>query len=334
MSSFWMPKKQPLYAPMLSSFGGGSARGMGRGIGGGGGGGYSGFTTHTFTNAGALGRFGPSQSQLDAAYGSSSWYSTDTFRSTSGIQIWTVPNTSTYRFQIQGGYGGRDTAIGRPAFISADVQLQEGIEIKILVGQRGLPFYKEGSAAGGGGGTFVTYLDNTPLLVAGGAGGADGGPTGGNASLTTDGGQDGDGILAAATGGAGGLGQNGAGGGGLTGDGADTSFAITTPPTVSSPKGGLSFINGGAGGQGFFEGGFGGGGGSAGASVGGGGGGGYSGGLGGNGNDPSPDTGGGGSFFISSAVNTSSSLASTISDPGGSEPDTAPEAGFVTITML
>lgn len=28
MNSFWMPKKQPLYAPMLSSFGGGSARGF------------------------------------------------------------------------------------------------------------------------------------------------------------------------------------------------------------------------------------------------------------------------------------------------------------------
>lgn len=28
MNSFWMPKKQPLYAPMLSTFGGGSARGF------------------------------------------------------------------------------------------------------------------------------------------------------------------------------------------------------------------------------------------------------------------------------------------------------------------
>ena len=36
MSSFWMPKKQPLYAPMLSTFGGGSARGFNPGGGGGG----------------------------------------------------------------------------------------------------------------------------------------------------------------------------------------------------------------------------------------------------------------------------------------------------------
>lgn len=36
MSSFWMPKKQPLYAPMLSTLGGGSARGFGHGVGGGG----------------------------------------------------------------------------------------------------------------------------------------------------------------------------------------------------------------------------------------------------------------------------------------------------------
>jgi hypothetical protein len=35
MSSFWMPKKQPLYAPMLSTFGGGSARGFNPGGGGG-----------------------------------------------------------------------------------------------------------------------------------------------------------------------------------------------------------------------------------------------------------------------------------------------------------
>lgn len=38
MSSFWMPKKQPLYAPMLSTFGGGSARGFGSGLPSGGGG--------------------------------------------------------------------------------------------------------------------------------------------------------------------------------------------------------------------------------------------------------------------------------------------------------
>lgn len=31
MSSFWMPNKKPLYAPMLASFGGGSSRGYGRG---------------------------------------------------------------------------------------------------------------------------------------------------------------------------------------------------------------------------------------------------------------------------------------------------------------
>lgn len=37
MSSFWMSKKQPLYAPMLSTFGGGSARGFNPGGGGGGG---------------------------------------------------------------------------------------------------------------------------------------------------------------------------------------------------------------------------------------------------------------------------------------------------------
>ena len=48
MNSFWMPKKQPLYAPMLSSFGGGSARGFNPG--GGGGGGSFQFSTQSIFN--------------------------------------------------------------------------------------------------------------------------------------------------------------------------------------------------------------------------------------------------------------------------------------------
>lgn len=290
-------------------------------------GGYD-FTTHTFTNAGATGRFGPTQSQLDAAYGSESWYSTNTFSSQGGIQLWTVPASTTFRFQITGAYGGRDKEPGAPANITADIPLPRGQIIKILVGQRGLPTYKEGSAAGGGGGTFVTYFDNTPILVAGGGGGADGGPPGGDASLTTSGGQDGDSTVAASTNGAGGLGQNGAGGGGLTGNGASTSFVIATPPNVTNPEGGTSFTNGGTGGRGFHKGGFGGGGGSAGASDGGGGGGGYSGGCGGNGGEITYDTGGGGSFVISTATNVSKVLAAA------AVLNSTPDAGFVTITQL
>lgn len=51
MQSFWMPKNQPLYAPMLSTFGGGSARGFGAGLSSGSGGGLQ-FSTQTAFSGG------------------------------------------------------------------------------------------------------------------------------------------------------------------------------------------------------------------------------------------------------------------------------------------
>ena len=299
-------------------------------------GGFAGyaFTTHTFTNAGATGRDGPSQAQLDSAYGDASWYNTLNFSSSNGIQKWKVPATATYRITADGAYGGVDTEAGSPARIQGDVDLQVGEELYILVGQRGQPAIDDGGAGGGGGGTFVIKGQgtNNPLIIAGGGGGADGGPTGGDASTTTTANADGDGIGSGSGSSGGGAVNGGASGGGggagLTGDGAD-----------GNGGGGSSYSNGGRGGsagtgQDAHVGGFGGGGGSAGASDGGGGGGGYTGGKGGDGAGTTPDTAGGGSYTATSVTNVTSSILAGYGNPSAGNADGAPDAGKVVITKL
>ena len=61
---------------------------------------------------------------------------------------------------------------GLGAKITGTFQLNQGTQLKILVGQEATTatayFNRPG---GGGGGSFVTLLDNTPLIVAGGGGG-------------------------------------------------------------------------------------------------------------------------------------------------------------------
>jgi len=49
--------------------------------------------TYEFTNAGASGRFGPTQAQVNAAYSSTNLANNVTIN-TQGIQEWTVPATS------------------------------------------------------------------------------------------------------------------------------------------------------------------------------------------------------------------------------------------------
>ena len=291
------------------------------------------FTTHTFTAAGKTGNTGPSQSQFDTAYSSASWYNTNTFSSSNGIQIWTVPETATYRITADGAYGGTDTAVGGPARIQGEVDLTSGEEIYILVGQCGLPRLNDGGAGGGGGGTFVMRGSGTsdPLIIAGGGGGADGGPTGGNASTTVTAPADGDGVSSGSSNGSGGVNgtsSGGGGGGGLLGNGS-----------AGNGGGGASYSNGGQGGSAgtgtsAHVGGFGGGGGSAGASAGGGGGGGYNGGKGGDGTGTSPDTAGGGSYTGTGVTNVTSSILPGYADPGSGSYDGAPDAGQVVITKL
>ena len=99
-----------------------------------------------------------------------------------GLQLWTVPETATYRFHAKGGHGGPSmqgyTTPGRPVrILNADFDLNSGEKLLIAVGQRGGQGNNSqgDSGAGGGGATFickyVSDSDVTPLVVASGGNG-------------------------------------------------------------------------------------------------------------------------------------------------------------------
>lgn len=280
------------------------------------------FTSHTFTNAGATGRTGPTLAQCTSAYSSTSWASNTSFfnMTTQGYQLWTVPRTGNYTFTVAGAAAGTTTGSGR--IIRFNFALTEGQVLKILVGQRGLTdFPSQGS--GGGGGTFVTTNTDSIIGIAGGAGGfGDGTSADPAANAPQNVGRGGSGGTGGTTGTDGGAG----GGAGYSGNGS----MVESPGTGIA----LSFLNGGTGALGYTvsgltDGGFGGGGGgylnnTQGPYFRSGGGGGYSGGGGGgyvSGN--ATNGGGGGSSFVSASatnVNTSFGLNTgmgyvTISQP-------------------
>lgn len=66
------------------------------------------FSAHTFTNAGATGRLGPTLAQVQLAYSSQTWATTTEFltMTTQGIQLWTVPYSGTYQITVAGASGG------------------------------------------------------------------------------------------------------------------------------------------------------------------------------------------------------------------------------------
>jgi hypothetical protein len=254
-----------------------------------GGGGAAG-TVYTFTNCNATGRYGPTQAQVNSAYSNTNLSGLVT--SQSGVQLWTVPSSGTYRIEAFGAQGGGGNQFGRGAQIRGDFSLTAGQQLKIIVGQQG-GLYGSGSGSGGGG-SFVATSANVPLIVAGGGGGQYNSSSSlYNAhAVTVNGGQ----PTGCTSGGAGGNGGNGcnssgaAGGGGFTGNGGNGTYGT----------GGASFTNGGNGGNhgsnAICVGGFGGGGGTHGNTGGGGGGGGYSGGAGGFHNSSTGSGGGGGSY--------------------------------------
>jgi hypothetical protein len=300
-------------------------------------------TTYSFTVAGASGRNGPTQSQVNTAYSGTSLSGTVTI-STQGIQEWTVPASGRYSITVAGAGGGGNTA-GKGAVISGEFTLTQGTLLKILVGQKGTA--SQNYSGGGGGGSFLWNSASTsePIIAAGGGGGDGGGPTfaGVNASTTTSG--------TAGTLGIGGVSNTGPGapGAGGTNGSAGTTYdasanswdaaagagwkgnSTTATQFSGTANFALSPLNGGVGGASFStngnnEGGFGGGGGGGGdansASSVGAGGGGYSGG--GNGsNDSTSDRGaGGGGGSYNTGTNTSATIASTIAH------------GYITITSL
>ena len=243
--------------------------------------------TLTFTNCSVTGRNGPTQSQVNATYGSeNSLYNAVTIN-TQGIQEWTVPATGTYKILVWGAQGGPKkgysdddlTRGGKGAILSGDFNLTQNWVLKIIVGQRG-------KSSGGGGGTFVAKSDNTPLIVAGGGG-----------AWCNSCGSSADAVLTEGSGNGGGA-DCGSGGGGFNGNGTTSSYGT----------GGLAFVNGsvgGAAGSGTSsEGGFGGGGGASNCCIGGGGG--YTGGFG-----SSSCGADGGSSYNNADANKTSSVSNT-----------------------
>jgi hypothetical protein len=267
-----------------------------------------------FTNAGAAGRTGPNQTQVDAAYAGDLLEGKVTIN-TQGIQEWVVPHSGTCRIESRGAQGGSvlsEWTGGKGALMAGDFNLTKGEVLKILVGQKGsdakFDQYASGGNGGGGGTFVVRATNNMPLVIAGGGGGA-GGKQGGqhNASrhggggMTSVNGSNGGNFVSPGSFGSGGV--NGQGGGGISaagGAGWLSNGGNNTNTSSPDTYGGVRFLEGGLGGD--VEplvlsgrgniGGFGGGG--AGRSTAGGGGG-YSGGGAGGAGGTTPG-GGGGSY--------------------------------------
>lgn len=130
MQSFWMPKKQPLYAPMLSTFGGGSARGFGAGLSSGGGG----FST---------------QSAFDGTYSSQIMFNVSAYR---GMMLVYEDTLDTGDDHIiisdqQGGSFNNNTRYYRNTATST-LTLQNSVNIGSLAvggGARDSAYYKDSS---------------------------------------------------------------------------------------------------------------------------------------------------------------------------------------------
>jgi len=270
--------------------------------------------TYTFTNCGATGSVGPTQTQVNNAYTLTNLAGM-VGTTTTGIQTWTVPATGLYRVTARGassGVNGNTARLpGYGATMAGDFSLNAGDVLQILVGQMGEnhPSY----AAGGGGGSFVTkspHNSTLSILVIAGGGGAPSGDFNGLSAVTATCGtfdvQSGPGQC----GGAGGItftGNSGGAGGGFFTDGAGNT-------TVAN--GGKAYVNGGAGALTtmlYARGGFGGGGGNASpatSTYASNGGGGFSGGNGGNRNSTSGTgrMGGGGGGSFNNGINQANSV--------------------------
>jgi hypothetical protein len=272
-------------------------------------------TTYSFTTAGAIGRFGPTQAQVNTAYLATN-LNGSVVVTNGGIQNFTVPVTGLYQIRAYGAQGGAfcGNAGGLGAYIQGDVNLVAGNVLQIMVGQQGIG---SGMAGGGGGGSGV-YMGITPIAAAGGGGGSSGAncEAGKPGLITINGGN------SSGPGGIGGLGGGkgyvngdcgwGSGGGGWsgTGYGGNGTWDGGTPGVIGGPGSGLSAqafgtgglnggcgfnVNMGSGGYGFGGGGHG--------EYGGGGGGGYSGGGGGQYVSPSGSRSGGGGGSFNSGIN-------------------------------
>ena len=280
------------------------------------------FTTHTFTNATATGTNGPTLAQCQSAYSGAAFLSSH-FSVTNGTQRWTCPSTGIYQIECVGANGGSSIgyAAGRGATIITNVQLTQGQQYNIIVGQCGES--GNGGSGGAGGGASWVFTGNVgtgTLIVAAGGGGGTGhdigtGGNGNSSSASTAGGGRG-------SGGDQGVGYGGrynpnngnqgtwngpaGGGAGWLSDGTDarTDSVMSSYSSIGykGTRDTLSIYGGSRAGGSTSRGGFGGGGGGGGNGLSGGGGGGYTGGGGGanwpgTGNPGHGGGGGGGSYW-------------------------------------
>ena len=206
----------------------------------------------TFTNAGEVGRLGPTFADMKSVYGASGWWqNTENFNEISGkqgFQLWTVPQTTTYRITANGARGGTTNVSsgdlnypGAGAQIRADFALTKGTKLVIIVGQSARTAEQnDGEAAGGGGGAtwvlkenFTTSTNDIYMVAGGGAGQANNEHTnhtaasGGTSQASisdTGGGETSQGDTLRNAGGGAGWGSNGIGGGftGAADNGGDT----------------------------------------------------------------------------------------------------------------
>jgi hypothetical protein len=281
------------------------------------------FTSHTFTNAGVTGRFGPNLSQIRSAYTSQSWAQNSSYLNIvyQGVQEWTVPATGNYQITLSGAAGGLGSGSrcsgsgpvyrGFGRIIRGTISLTQGEVICLVVGQSG-GVGSGGWNLGGGGASYVFRKTGSQLLFAAAGAGAGNQWTlasGQDGNFSTSGGNgDGSSPGSGGTNGNPGTGvQNGNYGSGgnatLSGDNASAGGGSFGNYGSSFQGGAASSTTSGAGG-------FGCGGGAASgssAAAGGGGGGGYSGGGGGGSYTSCSSVtgrgGGGGSYGIVSITN-------------------------------
>lgn len=288
------------------------------------------FTSFTFTNGGATGRFGPTSFASVSNYTSSVWYS-NYFTLSSGVQSWTVPATALYEITALGASGGFNNGgtfyPGRPgsgATIKGTFSLTRGSILNIVVGQMGV-YGANGSGGGGGSFVYTGSIGGAGLLIAAGGGGGWGhgsssyqsGALGGGGSSTTS---PTNGISSPGTAGSKGIGEGGLGGTnnfGSAGGGAGwLSDGNNGQGTLNNSGGGTRWTGGypngvGSGGINTGDGGFGGGAGWGGNNGAAGGAGGYSGGGGGNGYDGSSWGAGGGGGSYNTGTNQTNTAGTT-----------------------
>lgn len=137
------------------------------------------FSNHTFTpGTNTVGRDGPTLTELQSAYSSTSWVSnTDYFNVVSGVQLFKIPETASYTIQAAGSRGGQEISnYGQGRIVNGTADFNKNDVLAIIVGQ-------EGRNRGGGGGTYVWYWgasisSSTPgtqnLIIAAGGGGGGG----------------------------------------------------------------------------------------------------------------------------------------------------------------